>query len=84
MWKYVSLWDQIAWVPIKPKEVIPGRDSDLYAIHTLLGWGVIGPISETSKEESSDALCYRVAVWEIGNKEPIVHKLCREQSMTDK
>ena len=47
---------------IKPKEVIPGRSTDPYAIRTLLGWGIIGPISGGSNKENSDLLCHRVAV----------------------
>ena len=30
---------------IKPKEVILGKGEDPYAVRTLLGWGIIGPIS---------------------------------------
>ena len=30
---------------IKPKEVIVGRGEDPYAVRTLLGWGIIGPVS---------------------------------------
>ena len=52
----------------KPKEVIPGRSSDPYAIRTLLGWGIIGPISGGSNKENSDVLCHRIAVKEIGSR----------------
>ena len=30
---------------IKPKEVILGRGENPYAVRTLLGWGIIGPVS---------------------------------------
>ncbi|CAB4017090.1 Hypothetical predicted protein, partial [Paramuricea clavata] len=30
---------------IKPQDVIPGNENDPYAIRTLLGWGIIGPVS---------------------------------------
>ncbi|CAH3140987.1 unnamed protein product [Porites evermanni] len=55
---------------IKPEELIPWRSSDPYAIRTLLGWGIIGPISGSSNKENSEVLCHRVAVKEIGSKEP--------------
>lgn len=29
---------------VKPKEVILGKGEDLYAVRTLLGWGIIGPV----------------------------------------
>ena len=55
---------------IKPEELIPWRRSDPYAIRTLLGWGIIGPISGSSNKENSEVLCHGVAVKEIGSKEP--------------
>ena len=30
---------------IKPKEVITGKGEDPYAVRTLLGWGIVGPVS---------------------------------------
>ena len=63
---------------IKPKEVIPGTSSDPYAIRTLLGWSIIGPISGGSNKENSDVLCHRVAVKEIGSKEPSSHSFVIE------
>ena len=54
---------------IKPKQVIPGRSSDPYAIRTLLGWGIIGPVTGSTNKEDSDVSCHRVAVKEIGGKE---------------
>ena len=30
---------------IKPKEVILGKGEDAYAVRTLLGWGIIGPVN---------------------------------------
>ena len=63
---------------IKPEEVIPWRSSDPYAIRTLLGWGIKGPISGGSNNENSDVLCHRVAVKEIGSKEPSSHSFVIE------
>ena len=63
---------------IKPEEVIPWRSSDPYAIRTLLGWGIIGPIKGGSNKENSDVLCHRVAVKEIGSKEPSSHSFVIE------
>ena len=54
---------------IKPKQVIPGRSSDPYAIRTLLGWGIIGPVTGSTNKEDSDVSCHRVAVKEIGSEE---------------
>ena len=63
---------------IKPEEVIPWRSSDPYAILTLLGWGIIGPVKGGSNKENSDVLCHRVAVKEIGSKEPSSHSFVIE------
>ena len=54
---------------IKPKQVIPGRSSNPYAIHTLLGWGIIGPVTGSTNKEDVDVSCHRVAVKEIGKEE---------------
>ena len=58
---------------IKPEEVIPWRSSDPYAILTLLG-----PVKGGSNKENSDVLCHRVAVKEIGSKEPSSHSFVIE------
>ena len=42
---------------IKPNQVIPGRSSNPYAIRTLLGWGIIGPVTGSTTTEVSDVLC---------------------------
>ena len=63
---------------IKPEEVIPWRSSDPYAIRTLLGWGIKGSISGGSNKENSDVLCHRVAIKEIGSKEPSSHSFVIE------
>ena len=63
---------------IKPKQVIPGRSSDPYAIRTLLGWGIIGPVTGSTTTEDSDVLCHRVAVKEIGSEELPSHSFVVE------
>ena len=52
---------------IKPKEVIVGRGEDPYAVRTLLGWGIIGPVSlsecvERDCEEHAVSSCNRIIV----------------------
>ena len=37
---------------IKPKEVITGKSEDPYAVHTLLGWCIVGPVTNTQSPES--------------------------------
>ena len=54
---------------IKPTQVIPSRSSDPYAIRTLLGWGIIGPVTGRTNKEDEHVSCHRVAVMEIGNEE---------------
>ena len=41
---------------IKPREVILGKGDDPYAIRTLLGWGIVGPVTphQESQEEDED------------------------------
>ena len=56
----------------KPREVILGK-GDPYAVRTLLGWGIIGPvIMPTSKEEADEVndnsvTCNRVMAYERGS-----------------
>ena len=38
---------------IKPKEIITGRSEDPYAVRTLLGWCIVGPVSTTQSPDSS-------------------------------
>ena len=55
---------------IKPQEVIPGNERDPYAIRTLLGWGIIGPVSKLDKDdvEIYETSCNRVVVTEIASE----------------
>ena len=61
---------------IKPREVILGKGDDPYAIKTLLGWGIVGPVAakqdikEESGEEIDVASCNRIMTREIGSDLP--------------
>ena len=56
---------------LKPREVITGRADDPYAIRTLLGWGIIGPITpvrDTLDEfEENESTCNRIITQEVGD-----------------
>ena len=60
---------------LKPKEVIPSRESSSYAVKTILGWCVVGPISCTSKN-SEEVSCNRVSVEDAGSKNLGKHQFC--------
>ena len=75
---------------LKPKEVIPSRESGTYAIKTILGleresssytvktvlgWCVVRPISCTSKN-SDEVSCSRVSVEDAGSKNFGKHQFC--------
>ena len=57
---------------IKPRDVVPGRATDSYAIRTALGWGVIGAILPQNANSRSTPLisCNRIVTKEIGSDEP--------------
>ena len=60
---------------VEPKEVISSRKSGPYAVKTILGWCVGGPISCTS--ESGDKVsCNRVSVEEAGSQNMGKHHFC--------
>ena len=55
---------------IKPKEVILGKGEDPYAVRTLLGWGIIGPVSplediQPDCEEHLASSCNRILAYEV-------------------
>lgn len=58
---------------IKPREVIPGRPRDPYAIRTALGWGLIGASSPNRESEVDEDIvlsdCFRITTKEIGSEE---------------
>ena len=55
---------------IKPREVIPGRPRDPYAIRTALGWGLISASLPNSKNEEEGKIihseCFLISTKEIG------------------
>ena len=57
---------------IKPKEVILGKEEDLYAIRTLLGWRIIGPVGQKDGtcyaiDEGKASTCNCILAHKIGN-----------------
>lgn len=57
---------------IKPKEVILGKGEDPYAVRTILGWGIIGPVDRSEEkrdvsEEEVAASCHRIVACEVNN-----------------
>ena len=55
---------------LKPQEVILGNDDDPYAVRTLLGWGIIGPVSpgeDPIAGEDDRSTCHRGVTCEIGS-----------------
>jgi hypothetical protein len=65
--------------------VILGKGDDPYAIRTLLGWGIIGPVHGDEKQESREdlAMCNRIITQEIsGSKNAshafVVESRCKE------
>ena len=62
---------------IKPLEVIPGQEDDPYAKRTALGWGIIGAIRSSKKEDAetgSDIACNRIVTCEVQAKSD--RKMC--------
>ena len=60
---------------IKPREVVLGKGDDPYAVKTLLGWGIIGPITsqqerQEDEEDAEPTMCHRILSREIGSNTP--------------
>ena len=54
---------------IKPKEVILGKGDDPYALRSILGWGIIGPVgipATDSRDKDGISTCNRILAREIG------------------
>ena len=59
---------------IKPREVITGKGDEPYAVRSLLGWAVIGPVTpnaECSEDETENISCNRIVTKEIGTPNPM-------------
>ena len=53
---------------IKPKEVIQGKSEEPYAVQTLLGWSIMGPVTTSNTPLGDHALnstCHRILAKEI-------------------
>jgi len=63
---------------LKPREVITGKADDPYAIRTLLGWGIIGPVTpvKDTKDgvEENEVTCNRIITQEVGDPESLHSK----------
>lgn len=63
---------------IKQREVIVGKGDDPYAIRTLLGWGIIGPVTPVrellNEVEEKESTCHRIVTQEIGDTKRIDSK----------
>ena len=44
---------------IKPRGVILGKGEDPYAVRTLLGWGIIGPVIMPASKEEADEVALK-------------------------
>ena len=60
---------------LKPREVILGKADDPYAIRTLLGWGILGPVTrlqdKSDGSEEVDGICHRIVTQEVGAPERV-------------
>ena len=55
---------------IKPRKVVLGKGDDPYAVKTLLGWGIIGPITsqqerQEDEEDAEPTMCHRIVSWDL-------------------
>ena len=44
---------------IKSRGVILGKGEDLYAVRTLFGWGIIGPVIMPASKEEADEVALK-------------------------
>ena len=51
---------------LKPKEVILGKSEEPYAVRSILGWGIIGPVG-VANEDNLQASCNRIVAQESVN-----------------
>ncbi len=50
---------------LAPKQVILGGDDEPYAVHTDLGWSIVGHLSSYHESQSFYAICHRVSIKEL-------------------
>ncbi|XP_020611249.1 uncharacterized protein LOC110049762 [Orbicella faveolata] len=53
---------------IKPTEVVKGKSEEPYAVRTLLGWSIVGPVTPTGTpvdDHAIDSTCHRTLAREI-------------------
>lgn len=55
---------------LAPKQVILGKENEPYAIHTDLGWSIIGNSTPDRETDMASSLCHRVTVKEIPPSTP--------------
>ncbi|XP_073712790.1 uncharacterized protein [Misgurnus anguillicaudatus] len=55
---------------LAPKQVILGKENEPFAIHTDLGWSIIGNSTPDGETDMASSLCHRVTVKEIPPSTP--------------
>lgn len=50
---------------LAPKQVILGGDDEPYAVHTDLGWSIVGRLSSHHESQSLNTICHRVSIKEL-------------------
>ena len=55
---------------LAPKQVLLGKDNEPYAIHTDLGWSIVGNSMPCNETDTTSSLCHRVTVKEIPPSTP--------------
>ena len=67
---------------LEPKKVISSRDSGPYAVKTILGWCLVGPISYSSKN-GDKVSCNCVSVEGAGSQNLGKHNFCFINELKD-
>ncbi|XP_048020447.1 uncharacterized protein LOC125251470 [Megalobrama amblycephala] len=50
---------------LAPKQVILGGDDEPYAVHTDLGWSIVGRLSSHHESQNFNTICHRVSIKEL-------------------
>lgn len=50
---------------LAPKQVILGGDDEPYAVHTDLGWSIVGRLSSHHESQCFNTICHRVSIKEL-------------------